>query len=237
MRLPQALFTPPIAHRGLWAPGGAPENSLAAFDSACRAGFGVELDVRLSSDGAPMVFHDDSLERLTGEAGAIETMTARELCELPLLGGAERIPSLEQTLERVAGRAMLLVELKRGPDAGDALAARAGELLERYSGPAAVISFDAEALAWFSAQGSALPRGLDAMGLDDPAVEAAFERSCSLADPQFLVLELGSLRAPAAVKRRAEGQPVIAWTVRSGEDTKRVAGDCDNIIFEGLGGG
>ena len=45
------------AHRGLHG-GGVPENSLAAFELACKKGFGIELDVQLSRDGKVMVFHD-----------------------------------------------------------------------------------------------------------------------------------------------------------------------------------
>ena len=76
MTLPDALVWPPIAHRGLWRPGEAPENSLAAFDIACRSRFGVELDVRLSADGEAVVFHDERLERLTGVDAAVVELSA-----------------------------------------------------------------------------------------------------------------------------------------------------------------
>ena len=52
----ERLFDPPIAHRGLWSPDGAPENSLAAFQAACSHGYGIELDVQLSADGEAMVW-------------------------------------------------------------------------------------------------------------------------------------------------------------------------------------
>jgi glycerophosphoryl diester phosphodiesterase len=234
--LPDALYAPPIAHRGLWAPGGAPENSLDAFESACRSGYGVELDVRLSADGEAMVFHDDNLKRMTGADGSIEQLPARELAQLRLLDGPDPIPTLAQTLELVAGRAMLLVEIKPGPHGGEATAARTGELLDRYRGPAAAISFDPEALAWVARRRPHLPRGLDAMWLEDADGEAAFVQACELADPHFLVLELGSVVTPAARHRRADGLPVIAWTVRGPEDAARVAEDCDNVIFEGSAG-
>ena len=236
MNLPDALYAPPIAHRGLWTPGEVAENSLTAFERACQAGYGLEFDVRLSSDGEAMVFHDDSLERMTGVTGAVEAGTARELAALPLLGGPDRIPSLAETLELVAGRAMLLIELKPGPQGALALAARAVQLIDHYRGPAAVISFDAESLAWLASRRPELPRGLDAMGVDQPAGEAAFERNCDLADPDFLVLELNSALTPAAMRRRADGKPVIAWTVRGPEDAAKVAEHCENFIFEGFTG-
>ena len=65
------LFHPPIAHRGLWSPDGPPENSLGAFQAACAAGYGIELDVQLSADGEAVVFHDDKLERMAGARGRI----------------------------------------------------------------------------------------------------------------------------------------------------------------------
>ena len=60
------LFAPPIAHRGLWRPDGYPENSLGAFQAACQAGYGIELDVQISADGEAVVFHDGALKRMTG---------------------------------------------------------------------------------------------------------------------------------------------------------------------------
>ncbi|HZZ35853.1 MAG TPA: glycerophosphodiester phosphodiesterase family protein, partial [Caulobacteraceae bacterium] len=69
------LFDPPIAHRGLWSPDGPPENSLGAFQAACAAGYGIELDVQLTADGEAVVFHDSTLERMTGQPGRIADHT------------------------------------------------------------------------------------------------------------------------------------------------------------------
>ncbi|MGB7404326.1 MAG: glycerophosphodiester phosphodiesterase family protein, partial [Pacificimonas sp.] len=65
------LSARPFAHRGLHAPDGAIENSLAAFDAAIDAGLGIELDVQLSREAMAVVFHDATLERLTDEEGAV----------------------------------------------------------------------------------------------------------------------------------------------------------------------
>ena len=69
------LFHPAIAHRGLWSPDGPPENSLGAFQAACAAGYGIELDVQLSADGEAVVFHDDKLKRMTGREGRVRDFT------------------------------------------------------------------------------------------------------------------------------------------------------------------
>jgi glycerophosphoryl diester phosphodiesterase len=233
--LPEGLYSPPIAHRGLWSADGFPENSLAAIERACQAGYGVEFDVRLSSDGEAMVFHDATLERMTALEGPVSALSARELASTPLTGGPDGIPSLGQVLGQVRGRAMLLIELKAGGDT-EALAARTAQLLRSYRHPFAVISFEAQALAWFLRRWPDVPRGLDAYWTRPGEAEAAerLERDCALAEPHFLVLGLEAAAGPTAAARRAQGQPVIAWTVRSGKDADTVGEHCDNFIFEGF---
>ena len=235
MNLPDGLVSPPIAHRGLWRPGEAPENSLAAFDIACRRHFGIELDVRLSADGEAVVFHDERLERMTGGEAAVIDLRAEELAATPLLGGPDRIPTLAQALTVIAGRVMLLVEIKAAQDGDGALEARVAELLDRYEGPAAVISFAPEALAWFAEHRPRRARGLDGLGLEDgPERIAVFEAARELALPHFLVLEKKSVLTPAARAARASGTPVLAWTIRSPEEAGAVSEHCDNFIFEGF---
>src|SRR5271167_829930 len=94
----ERLFGPPIAHRGLWSLGGPPENSLGAFQAACAAGYGVELDVQLSADGEAVVFHDATLKRMTGRQGRVADYTAADLGEMRLVDGEETIPTLADTL-------------------------------------------------------------------------------------------------------------------------------------------
>ena len=68
----------PVAHRGLHG-NGIPENSVPAFLKAIEAGYAIETDVRLSKDGVPVVFHDDTLVRMTGRNGRVESLTAEQL--------------------------------------------------------------------------------------------------------------------------------------------------------------
>ena len=74
----------------------------------------MECDVQLSGDGKPVVFHDDDLERLTGQKGAVSTLSAGQLGRIPLLDSAagDCPPRFEALLEAVAGRQLLVVEVK-----------------------------------------------------------------------------------------------------------------------------
>src|SRR3569623_3828479 len=103
----ERLFDPPVAHRGLWSPDGAPENSLAAFQAACAGGFGIELDVQLSADGEAMVFHDYGLARLTGAEGKLRDHSVADLTALRLAGTDETIPTLAEALVEVGHRALV----------------------------------------------------------------------------------------------------------------------------------
>jgi glycerophosphoryl diester phosphodiesterase len=235
------ILARPFAHRGLWRSDGAPENSKAAFEAACRAGYGIELDVQVSSDGEALVFHDDSLERMTEVDADVWDLSAAELKELFLFDGPETIPTLSEVLSLVAGRSALLIELKAGPGIGGALESRVAGLLDRYAGPAAVISFEPDALGWFARHRPYRPRGLDAMGLGDREILADggaaamdFERALQSARPDFLVLETDSATGSLAAQHRANELPVIAWTVRSVQQAATVAPYCDSIIFEGF---
>lgn len=100
-----------IAHRG--GPRYAPENTLAAFTHAIEVGADMlECDVHLSSDGEPVIIHDETLERTTNGAGWVKDRPLAELRQLDA-GGGETIPSLREYIElgRAAG-VELLIELK-----------------------------------------------------------------------------------------------------------------------------
>jgi len=235
------LFDPAIAHRGLWAPEGPPENSLGAFQAACAAGYGIELDVQLSADGEAMVFHDDELARLTGEAGRIGDHRAADLARMRLAGGDERIPSLLETLALVGQRAMVLVELKTPYGQVGALERRVHEILIDHNGPICVIGFNPYSHAWFAERFPGVLRGLDSYSYRraahmTPAQRKAFARleHVEIARPHFLALGLDMLPNPRAASLREQGMPVVAWTVREPAQWDAVRTCCDNLIFEGF---
>ncbi len=132
------------AHRGLHKgnrAGTPPENSLEAFELACQGGYGIELDVRLSKDGEVMVFHDDTLTRMTGREGSFEDYTAEELKKMTLAESGETIPTFKEVLALVDGRVPLLVELK-GESTDCSLCPKVAEILREYKGDYCLESFN-----------------------------------------------------------------------------------------------
>ncbi|MGH7006236.1 MAG: glycerophosphodiester phosphodiesterase family protein, partial [Alphaproteobacteria bacterium] len=133
----------PIAHRGLhdlnkkcW------ENTLSAFDSAASAGFAIECDVHLSADGKALVFHDGTLDRVTGRPGDIDALTASQAAELRIGQTQDHIPTLAEALKLIAGRVPIVVELKGTEGRDDDLVKAVAGDLAAYDGQAAIMSFD-----------------------------------------------------------------------------------------------
>lgn len=235
------LFHPPVAHRGLWSPDGPPENSLGALQAACAAGYGIELDVQLSSDGEAMVFHDEKLARMTGAEGRLRDRTAADLEALVLAGGDETIPTLAETLTLIGHRALVHIELKTPYGEVGPLEQRVHEVIADHNGPICVIGFNPYSHAWFADRYPGVMRGLDSYSYNRAPQMAETQRRAfanlehvEIARPHFLALGLDMLPSARAAEYRARGLPIVAWTVRDPAQWEAVKDGCDNLIFEGF---
>lgn len=234
----------PIAHRGLHdIAHGIVENSLSAFRAAIAAGYAIELDLQPSVDGEAMVFHDETLDRLTEASGKVSARSAQELSALKLAGSSDTIPKLAQVLDLVAGKVPLLVEIKAWTRRVGDLEARTAELLRDYRGPVAVQSFNPLTLRWYRRHAPVIPRGL--LSTDyRAAVPFRLSRRTRFAlrhlltapviRPHFIAYDVHALPALAPKIARALGLPLIAWTVASEQERRIGARYADNIIFEGF---
>lgn len=245
MVLPPAFLTTPIAHRGLHGLG-IPENSLAAAQAAIDAGYGIELDIQPARDGTPMVFHDYDLARLTGSQGLVTDFAPDSLAIRRLLGTDHPIPTLRQFLDLVAGRVPLLIEIKDqdgacGPDVGP-LSTRVAKVLAGYDGPVAVMSFNPHMIAAFRAAAPDVPVGLTTCAFpegDWPQVaparreELAQIRDFDAVGACFISHDKGDLDNPRVDALRAQGVPVLTWTIRSAAEEEAARRVATNITFEG----
>lgn len=227
------LKAQPYAHRGLHG-GGVIENSRAAFAAAIAQGHGIELDVQGGSEGEAFVFHDATLDRLTGESGRFADRLGPELDRIRLKGSAETIPRLPEILGLVAGRVPILIEVKApGPLVG-VLCLSVRRALEGYRGAVAVMSFNPQVGRWFHDHAPRIVRGLVVTEDGKRGLRGRAERHLSLwrARPDFLAYDIRDLPSGFAGQQRSRGLPVLTWTVRTQDQQATAAAYADAPIYE-----
>ena len=146
-----------IAHRGLHNDE-FPENSLGAFQNAIVNGYPIELDVHIISDETLVVFHDDSLSRMTGKDGYLKNLTKSDLENYHLADTEYTIPTFEEVLTLIDGKVPLLIEVKNTNKVG-ALETKLLEMLRAYKGEYAIESFNPYVLEWFKKNAPDILRG------------------------------------------------------------------------------
>lgn len=151
------LLAVDYAHRGLHG-NKIPENSLAAYSNAIDHGYGIEIDVQLSSDGEIFVFHDETVKRMCGVEKKLSEMTSDEIKSLRLLDTDEHIPTLAEVLSLVDASVPLLIEIKYYARTKE-LCALLAKTLDTYYGSFAIQSFDPRVLRYFKKYRPRFARG------------------------------------------------------------------------------
>jgi glycerophosphoryl diester phosphodiesterase len=236
----------PIAHRGLHgAAHGIVENSASALEAAIAKGYAVEVDLQCAAHGAPVVFHDPTLDRLTAESGAVAARDAADLCRIPLRNSSDCILSLDRLLGLVNGRVPLLIEVKSTWSGDHAYEQNIADALGPYKGHVAVMSFDPECVAAFRRVAPSLARGLISERFEDrhywPDL-SAWQRftmrhllTSAFARPHFIAYDIRALPALApGIARDVFRLPLLTWTVRSEADKANAQLFADAMIFEGI---
>ncbi len=156
-RAPDWLTAAPVAHRGLHdAARGIVESTPSAFSAAISGGFAIETDLQLSSDGEAMVFHDDTLTRLTERSDDIRTLSAAELKTVRYKDTTDRMITLGDLCDMTNGRVPLVVEIKSRFDGDRRLIRRIAEIVRAYQGPLALMSFDPDQVLAILGEGASL---------------------------------------------------------------------------------
>jgi glycerophosphoryl diester phosphodiesterase len=235
------LIARPVAHRGLHDQKTVIENTPSAFAAAIAGHYGIECDLQVSADGEAMVYHDDALDRLTEGHGRLDATTTAELKRVAFKATRDRMITLGELCDLVAGRATLVIELKSRFDGDRRLVSRAASVLSGYRGPAAVMSFDPAQIADLRAIAPQLPRGMVAEKYRWGEVAAAPKRAIMFfpqmvsARPQFIAYAVRDLPALwPAVARSVLRLPLLTWAVRSADDRRKAARYADQMIFEGF---
>ena len=214
-----------FAHRGLHdAANGIVENTLPAFEAACAAGFGMELDIQFTKDMQVVVFHDDTLNRLTGDPRRVSACTLEELKSMRLMGVENAvIPTFEEVLKLVNGRTPLLIELKNGKN-NARLCRKLMDMLADYPGEYIVESFNPLIVRWFRLHAPQVVRGQLVCPMQGYAPQAnrigaffmaGLMLNC-LTRPDFVAYDANAHRFFSPhFQRFVFHTPMAAWTVRT----------------------
>lgn len=232
---------------------GIVENTAPAFAAAIASGVGIECDLRPAAGGWPVVFHDETLDRLIDGRGPVGSLSPDQLARLRYRSApTTAILSFADLLDLVAGRVPLLVELKSewAPPDADFLGL-VTSLASAYRGPIALMSFDPALMSAIRGLAPQLMRGIvsgvyrrgDADGWwDDALTPERQDRLSHLlesapAEPDFYAYHVAALPTPVTrYVREVDGLPILAWTVRTPAEWSVSRKWVDAAIFEGVVG-
>ncbi len=237
----------PVAHRGLHDyKNGIIENSISAFDEAIANNYAIECDLQLSLDEVPVVFHDETLNRVTGQPGKIAEMNASDILKIPLSNSKnnDRIQSFEQFLRQIDSRVALAIEIKpqNNKQRNEILAKMAVKCLANYSGPLAFISFAPDLLQGVKKYGFTGPIGIIVSDFNSELAKSHLspikrfilrnmlhypKTKFDFVDVDHKALNLLSVRLFRKLRF-----PIAAWTVTTQEEADEALKYCDQIAFE-----
>ena len=230
------------AHRGLHDnETDAPENSMEAFRKAVDAGYGIELDVQLTKDRIPVVFHDESLKRVCGVKGNVRDYTFEELQQFHLCKSKERIPLFSDFLKLVDGKVPLIIEIKIHEDY-KTVCSIADELIREYKGVYCIESFNPHAVKWYKEHRPDVIRGQLSSRLAPKGEWEPFLYRMShyllfncVAKPDFIAYDhLHKGNISRTLCQKLYHALSVAWTIKSQEQLDASRKQFDLFIFEGF---
>jgi glycerophosphoryl diester phosphodiesterase len=243
LRALEWLVVRPIAHRGLHDEvRRVVENTEAAFTGAITENYAIECDIQLTADGEAVVFHDETLERVTTGQGLVIAHTTKQLQQISYLHAKARMQTLAELLEQVDGKVPLIIEIKTIWDGGQPLTLRALDVLRHYKGPYALMSFDPDAVALLAevspstVRGMTADRGVDAYYKQLPVAQRLALQMFSHVQktrPHFVSFNYRDMPFGPVQNIRAMGFPVITWTIKSKAAEVLARRYSDQVTFEG----
>lgn len=230
-----------IAHRGLFNNEDIPENSIPAFKKAVENGYGIELDIQLTTDNQLVVFHDENLERMTGYNRKVYNCSYEELQQLRLLDTDEKIPLFSDVLKLLNKDTPLIVEIK-GEGRFILNTKKTVELLKTYDGLYVIESFNPTVVYYLREYEPQIIRGQLAYNYfsNKKSKLKFFEKLAGsylltniLTRPDFIAYDINSMNNLSfRIISLFRLTTCVAWTCQSQEQLKKVSKYYQSIIFD-----
>lgn len=229
------LRAKPIAHRGIFDNKQIAENSATAIKQAMDQNFAIELDINISKDHVPVVFHDDKLSRMTNLDGYISMTDANQLTAAKLLGTPDHILTLKEVLTLVDGKAPILLDLKTSNGLNGEKYIY--EVLKGYKGEYAVQSCNPYVLEWFKLNAPEVRRGQMASAFKGEKITYAKKRKLkklklnNVSEPNFVSYKVEDAKR-RRFKKLGNNVPVVLWTIKDKKGLRKAKEYNANFIFD-----
>jgi glycerophosphoryl diester phosphodiesterase len=243
MRALDWLVARPIAHRGLHNKTvGIIENTSSAFAGAIAGNYAIECDLQIDGDGEAVVFHDAKLDRVCDASGTVNALSTKQLQKIAIKSSRDKIQTLGELLDQVDGKVPLVIELKSHWDGSVDLALRALKVLENYTGPYCLMSYDPDLVAAVAEHSPQTIRGIIADRIVHPEynqlpvsqrLNMRLFRHLDYTRPHFVSYYFRDLPYAPVQAMRAAGHPIICFTIRNKEQEAIARRYTDQVTFEG----
>lgn len=221
----------------------APENTLASYKNAIDRNYPILISVQMIDDGEIVCFSHKTLASVTKESGYITKMSLSDIKELNIDNTTEKIPTLDEALDFIAGRVPVIIEIHNDGNVGK-FEQKIADTLEKYIDKynlfdsVAIMSLNPYSLEWFLSQAPWFPRILR-------SGKFKVKMFGSIKTKKLTKLKLYKIALPDYVCYNAKDLPckyikkvkpvgVLAFNVKTQNEYMNVAKFCDNIIFDGF---
>ncbi len=220
-----------IMHRGFFDNERIVENTIKAFKKANSNNHPYEFDVRLTKDEKVIVFHDDTLKRLSGINKKVSDMTYDELKDIKLLNIGS-IPLLEDVL-KLDNKNGIMIEIKND-DNNMLIVDKVLELLKDYKGKYSIISFNKNTLKYIRTKNKDIVLGL-LIGLRKEKPFEGFSNKFFIKTfkPDFLSVNKRNIDYKY-IKKYKKNNPVLIWTIKTREDFTKYKDKGTSLVLENI---
>lgn len=211
-----------IAHRGIYDNINIPENSFLAFLLAKKSKIPIELDVRYTKDKKLVVFHDNSLYRMTKINKKVSDCTFDEVKSFPLIKTNYRTPLLSEVLSLINGDVLIDIEIK---EKNTDICLDLADMLDNYNGKFIISSFYPSVINWFKKKRPDYIIGL-IMGVDFSSRLSFFDHY----KYDFIAVAKGQVKFRRIQRKRRDGTIILTWTIQDNEEMSEYQNYSDSFI-------
>lgn len=229
------------AHRGIHDnETDCPENCKRAFEKAIALGYGIELDVQLTKDRVPVIFHDQTLKRVCNREERVCDLMFEELEQLHLCKSEEKIPRFDEVMKLIDAQVPVIIEIKMYTKDGSVNQVVA-KILDEYPGVYCIESFNPMAIRWWRKNRPQVMRGqLSANFIKGKEPGNKLKYFCwqnllfnFLTKPDFIAYNYKEdYMLSFRLCRKLYHVIAFAWTIKSEEAKKQASKWFDFFIFD-----